>query len=624
MKKILGVICVVLALGLAACEKPDYGTTPNTTIASLGTPENNEIWFITTDDAPLRQIDASAFNCKIADIIYSELGINIIRFESDVTTIGERAFDGCHNLYNISLPNSVTEIGAKAFYDCKNMECLTLGNSLRRCGSMAFDGCFNLYSLHIPSVRSWCSIAFESKTANPAYYSQSLIIEREKIRHFNIPSGVTSISKYAFAGNTLLASITIPASVKEIGADAFVECDGLRSVTIESLKAWCSIDFGNEQANPISLAGTLNSKDGVVTDLSLDSVDEIKAQAFIGCNSLRSVSLGNATQKIGMEAFRACSELASITLGDGITEIGEKAFIGCCSLNNIVLPKNISSIGNNAFNGCTSLQNITIPDRVIIIDNSLFRNCTGLHNITIPNSVISIGESAFENCTALQEITIPESIETIGRYAFKGCSALKHFYGKFASSDNRALIIDKVLEVYAIGNAETEYNVPSEITRIQDSAFFQCKRLKKVTIPDSVTSIGASAFIACSALTDVTLPDYIRCIEKATFKECLSLKVVNIPEGVTSIGKEAFKECSSLAEISLPDSITDIEDVAFKNCSSLAKVICKATTPPTLNGLYVFSENSANRKFYVPRESLDEYKKYSDWSRYADSIEALN
>lgn len=623
MRYTFRIVFAIILLAFVGCTKPDYGTTPNTTITSLGIPENNEIWFTTSDDMPLQNLDITAFDVPVADVLYSEYDVNIIRFEGDVTTIGDNAFNGCHNLFNISLPNSITTIGEKAFYNCKNMECLTLGHGLRNCGYMAFDYCINLHSLHIPSVKSWCNITFASLTANPGYYSQRITIEGERIRDFIIPSGVKSISPYAFAGNSYLSSITVPSSIESVGANAFVECDGLERVMVESLERWSNIEFENEQANPLWIAGNIFLNGVLVTDLLLKTTTTIKSRAFINCTSISSL-IAESVETIGLEAFRGCTELASVALGNDITEIGEKVFTGCRSLNNIVLPDNISSIGNNAFYGCTSLRNITIPKNIITIDNSLFRNCTGLQNITIPNSVISIRESAFENCAALQEITIPESVETIENYAFKGCSALKYFYGKFASSDNRALIIDKVLVVYAIGHTDTGYNIPSEITKIEDYAFFQCKALKNITIPDSVTAIGASAFRACSALTDITLPDHIKSIEEATFKECSLLKVINMSEGITYIGKEAFKECSSLTDISLPASITDIEEAAFRNCSSLANVICKATIPPTLNGIYIFSDNSATRKFYVPSESLDAYKKYSDWRRYADDIKVLN
>ena len=54
----------------------------------------------------------------------------------------------------------------------------------------------------------------------------------------------------------------------------------------------------------------------------------------------------------------------------------------------------------------------------------------------------------------------------------------------------------------------TEANIPSEIdgvkvTSIGDSAFYDCKNLKNITIPDSVTSIGNCAFSDCPNLTDI-------------------------------------------------------------------------------------------------------------------------
>ena len=153
MKQTIKVIFAVVALALIGCEKPNYGTTPDTTIASLGTPPNNEIWFLTNNNEEPIAIDESAFDVAIESIEISELGINTIRFAGALTTIGEEAFYNCHNLFNVSLPNSVVTIGDRAFAECKNMECLTLGDGVRNCGVQAFDYCINLYSLHIPSVR---------------------------------------------------------------------------------------------------------------------------------------------------------------------------------------------------------------------------------------------------------------------------------------------------------------------------------------------------------------------------------------------------------------------------------------------------------------------------------------
>ena len=54
-------------------------------------------------------------------------------------------------------------------------------------------------------------------------------------------------------------------------------------------------------------------------------------------------------------------------------------------------------------------------------------------------------------------------------------------------------------------------------------------------------------------------------------------------------------------------------------CASLSSVTVRATTPPTLEP-YVFDNNAAGRKIYVPYEALDAYKGNSRWSLYANDI----
>ena len=145
---------------------------------------------------------------------------------------------------------------------------------------------------------------------------------------------------------------------------------------------------------------------------------------------------------------------------------------------------------------------ITFDGDVTTIGRYAFWDCDALKSITIPDSVTRIRTSAFEDCRALTSVTIPDSVTTIGSGAFTSCSALKAFYGKFASADNRCLIVDGVLNSFAPAGL-TEYTIPDSVTTIGSSAFEYCSALTSVTIPDSVTSIGYHAFYSCSALKTV-------------------------------------------------------------------------------------------------------------------------
>ena len=166
---------------------------------------------------------------------------------------------------------------------------------------------------------------------------------------------------------------------------------------------------------------------------------------------------------------------------------------------------------------------------------------------------------------------------------------------------------DKVFDQKQISSIE----LPRTITIIPDFAFRSCENLISIIIPNNTTSIGDNAFNGCISLTNVTLPNR-----------------------VTKIGGEAFTGCTSLTNITIGNSVTSI-DRAFYGCSSLMTIYCKPTIPPAIYWFAYRSNGSfpknSGMKIYVPRNSYDAYKQYSDytensiaqtnWSQYESYIE---
>ena len=133
---------------------------------------------------------------------------------------------------------------------------------------------------------------------------------------------------------------------------------------------------------------------------------------------------------IGNWAFLGRDSLTSITIPDSVTSIGKEAFRNCKSLTSITIPNSVTSIGDFAFNECRSLTSITIPDRVTSIGEGAFGGCTSLTSVTIPDSVTSIGMQAFFHCISLTSVTIGNGDTSIGRSAFHDCTSLTSVYCK--------------------------------------------------------------------------------------------------------------------------------------------------------------------------------------------------
>lgn len=119
-----------------------------------------------------------------------------------------------------------------------------------------------------------------------------------------------------------------------------------------------------------------------------------------------------------------------------------------------------------------------------------------------------------------------------------------------------------------------EIFIPSSVTEIESSSFYNCKNLKCVKFEDndSVKAIGIGAFKGCTSLSSIVLPKQLKIINKSLFCGCLSLKELQIPDSVEIIELSAFENCNSIEEVVIPFGVKKLSSYAFYCCANLNKV----------------------------------------------------
>ena len=447
-----------------------------------------------------------------------------------VTSIGNNAFRDCTHIKRIVIPDSVTIIGYGAFGGCTKLTSITIGSGVKTI-SRSFYGCDNLERVDITNIASWCNIEFSSSfdDSNPLSKAKHLYLNGVEVTDLIIPEDVSIISDIAFLNCESIVGLTLHDNI-EIGQNSFSGCSIKKLNFLEGTK---TID-----------SGMVLCKD-VLTEINIpNTVMTIESDALSNCTSLESIvvgannpiyhSSGNCLIETNSKTLILGCKNSVIPIDCSITSIGDYAFYNCTGLTSVIIPDSVTSIGRYAFKSCTGLRSITIGNSVKSIGFNAFNGCTGLTSVIIPDSVTSIGDSAFGGCSSLQEITLP----------FIGCERYTSTDNKFQYPFGRIFGESKYL-----GGIKTEqyryhrnspspifdtYYIPASLKKvtvtgcdyIQYGAFYNCTRLKSITIGNSVKSIGNSAFYDCNYLSTITIPKRVTSIGYNAFGNCLKLKKV--------------------------------------------------------------------------------------------------
>ena len=157
---------------------------------------------------------------------------------------------------------------------------------------------------------------------------------------------VTTIGTDAFLGLNI-TSVTIPASVTEIGSNAFAGCTNLTSVNYEGDWSNLTIQSGNPAVQDAANEQLFDF--AFTPDNTAVIVNNYKCKGTAADVTIPSCYKGKPVTAINNAAFPN-SAVTSVTIPDSITSIPDAAFVNCSNLTNISIPNSVTYIGFSAFN----------------------------------------------------------------------------------------------------------------------------------------------------------------------------------------------------------------------------------------------------------------------------------
>ena len=659
----------------AECSQMEFITLPST-LTSIGLevfdgcdklreidlPENvKQLSGRTFTGSGLSAINVSPDNPSFASengVLYTKDRTRLIRFPprkagrftlpDRVITVGNEAFAGSV-LNELTLHEGITNIGKYTFLGARIARVVFLAESLsfddfaieranigeldmtnvRQLSYKDEGGLGSTFTLNVRSLsillNAQASIGYIEDCLNydtsyvwgPSY---TLKVAGEEITDLVIPEGITSIRPGAFAGCSSIRTVRYPASLNEIGSNAFYKCVNLiPTAPPAGVTMGKGVFYGCKTQSEAEIYASQMSRTEVEGGVRITYSGALLPGGLVPADTVEAVLLDPYVKTIADNAFINCTKLKDVVFPESLTAIGKGAFRNCRSLAQIAWPDQIAEIGDDMFNGCVSLSSVTIPDGVTAIGANAFKGCDQLTSVTVPDSVSVIADGAFDpGVTIVCSRYSPAhsyAVEKGLKYSLNGSMA--SIYWTKNGTDLKVSGGGDVPALNAAGRPAwgadiTQALIQEGVAGIGAYAFNGCSRLNYIFIPDSVTQIADNAFTGCEDLTvrssaeayahtwalqhgfawekragtcgdqvhwlldndrvlhlsgSGRMSDYTSVSETPWGGLITGLHMTG---GITYIGAHAFDGCVRLTGITLNVALEEIGDSAFRECLGLA------------------------------------------------------
>ncbi|MDE6717714.1 MAG: leucine-rich repeat domain-containing protein [Muribaculaceae bacterium] len=367
---------------------------------------------------------------------------------------------------------NVTEVDEHALDNLTEVTRITIPASYKRIGSVYMKSVVNATTDNFNNCPKLSTFVVEDGNTLFEASTDGLLFTQENHELLNVPAQLECngtfvlpdyckfISPDAFAGNTTIFQISLPADVK-------IYHNG-----------------GLNRMKNLSVIQLLTTKEKILYQDNgvLISAGRIIAAAPFG--ALMTYTVPDDITEISEYAFYNCEVLSKLNLNSKVKKIGKFAFAKT-KINGFSIPDNVESLGADMLAECSELVQIEFKGRAPQVPDRFARDCKELVSVAASYPILSCGEAAFKNCREL--IDFPFRGETVlhsdsvffntgfKEVIFQASPMADYFSGThlFANCRN--------LELLDFSHLDTYY--PYDGLSIGASYAPNCLKLKKVIFP---------------------------------------------------------------------------------------------------------------------------------------------
>ena len=350
----------------------------------------------------------------MGEMFYNCSSLRNIMIPENITQICDSAFGNCTSLRKIRISKNVTDIDATAFYYCSNLEtveidkenenfvyedgivlnkektkmiCIlpiaingnefTIPSTITELNNSNLSAYKQITKLNLPASLSLIdtnvflfmnvtniTINSENKTymaTDEAIYSKdksAIVYYFARKENVILEEGITQIENNCFITNTVMKKITLPNTLKSIGAQAFWKCENLQELNINENITNLDPLFAYQVDN---LKVTIDEKNPnyTIENNVIFNKDKTKLITLIG--NPEEFTVPNSIKEIGDNAFTA-KGLKKIIIPEGVSKIGT-SFQYCYNLEKIEFPSSVKEISDICFNDSNNLSEIIINNK---------------------------------------------------------------------------------------------------------------------------------------------------------------------------------------------------------------------------------------------------------------------